>query len=154
MLAEHAAGGEIVHEIGRVVLDHRDLLQHHLALGLERLGLEAGPRGHVAHDVERERQVLVHHAHVNDRRLARRERVQLGAQAIRDWAISTWSKRSLPLNSRCSMRCVTPASGGRSSRAHADPDADGDRAHGVIGLGDDTKAVGKGCLVVHGPEPT
>ena len=32
-------------------------------------------------------------------------------------AIATWSKRSLPLNSRCSMRWVTPASAGRSSRA-------------------------------------
>ena len=84
MVAEHAARGEVVHEVGRVVLDHRDLLEHDLALGLERVGLEARARGHVAHHVERERQVLVEHAHVHDGRLAGREGVQLGAEAIGD----------------------------------------------------------------------
>ena len=82
VVAEHAARRQVVHEIGGIVLDHRDLLEHDLALGLERLGLEARARGHVAHDVERERQVLVQHAHVHDGRFARRVGVELGAQAI------------------------------------------------------------------------
>ena len=53
------------------------------------------------------------------------------------------------------MRCVTPASDGRSSRAPtptqtptATERTDGDR------LGDDAQAAGQGCLLVHGPEPT
>ena len=155
VVAEDAAGSEVVHEIGGVVLDHRDLLEHHLALGLERLVLEARARRHVAHDVERQRQVLVEHAHVHDGRLARRERVQLGAEAIGDArdldlveALAALEQQVL--DEMRDARLARPL----VARADADEDADRDRAHRIDLLGDDSQAVGKGCLLVHGPEPT
>ena len=155
MLAEHAARGEVVHEIGGVVLDHRDLLEHDLALGLERLGLEARARGHVAHHVERQRQVLVEHAHVHDGRLARRERVELGAEAVGD-ARDLDLVVALAALEQQVLDEVRDAGLGRPlvARADADEDADRDRAHRLDRLGDDAEAVGKRCLLMHGPERT
>ena len=155
VLAEHAARREVVHEVGGVVLDHRDLLEHDLALGLERLGLEARARRHVAHDVERERQVLVEHAHVHDRRLARRVRVELGAEAIGDAGDLDLVEALAALEEQV-LDEVRDAGLGRPlvARADADEHADRDRAHRVDLLGDDAQAVGKCRLLVHGPEPT
>ena len=155
VLAEDAARRQVVHEIGRVVLDHRDLLEHDLALGLERVGLEARARGHVAHDVERQRQVLVQHAHVHDRRLARRVGVELGAQAIGHAgdldlveALAALEQQVLDEVRDAGLRRPLVAG------ADADEHADRHRAHRLDRLGDDAEPAGECRLLVHGPEPT
>ena len=126
-----------MHEIGGVVVDHRDLLEHHLALGLERLGREARARGHVAHDVERERQVLVEHAHVDDGRLARREGVQLGAEPIGDAGDLDLVEAPAALEEQMLDEMRHARLGGLLvTRADADEDADCDRAHAGDRLGD------------------
>ena len=79
--AEHGLGGDVVDEILRVVLDHRDLLEHDLALGVD-LG-ERRLEDHVGHHVERVLEAVVGHARVDDRRLARGGGVQLAAHARR-----------------------------------------------------------------------
>jgi hypothetical protein len=66
----------------RLVLVHRDLLEHDLALGVD-----IGPRrrkDHVAHHVDRGLEMVVGHAREDDGVLPRRRRVQLAAQPIED----------------------------------------------------------------------
>ena len=85
MRAEDDLGCDVVHEVLRVVLHHRDLLEHHLALGVE-IG-ERRLEDHVDHRVERLLEVVVGHTRVDDRRLPRRGRVQLathGVEQLRD----------------------------------------------------------------------
>ena len=80
MRSEDGLGGEIVHEVLRVVLDHRDLLEDDLALGVD---VHQGRReDHVRHHVEGDVDVVVGHARVDDGGLARRGRVQLAPHRI------------------------------------------------------------------------
>ena len=51
----------LVHDVGRVVVVHRELFEDHAALGLELVGVEPGRRDHVGDDVDRHRQVVVEH---------------------------------------------------------------------------------------------
>ena len=155
VLAEHAARGEVVHEIGGVVLDHRDLLEHDLALRTRALVLEARARSHVAHHVERERQVLVEHADVDDGRVRGRERVQLGAELVEDAGDLDLVVALAALEQQV-LDEVRDAGLGRPlvARADVDEDADRDRAHRLDLLGDDAEAVGKRCQLMHGPERT
>ena len=69
-----------MYEILRVVLDHRDLLEHDLALGVD-VG-ERRLEHHVRHHVERDLDVVVGDARVDDRRLARRRSVQLAPHRV------------------------------------------------------------------------
>ena len=69
-------------ELLRRVLVHRDLLEDDLTLGVELV--EARREHHVAHHLDRGREVLVRHARVDDRVLARRRRVQLAAEPVED----------------------------------------------------------------------
>ena len=80
VLVEHGLGEQVVDELLRRVLDHRDLLEHHLALGVE-VG-EGRREDHVRHHVERVLEVPVGNARVDDRVLARRGRVQLAAHLV------------------------------------------------------------------------
>ena len=57
MVAEDRLGEQVVHEILGLVLVHRDLLEHHLALGVELL--EARREDHVRHHVDGRLQVVV-----------------------------------------------------------------------------------------------
>ena len=58
--------------------------------------------------------------------------------------MSSAVRRWVPLNSRCSRKCETPASWpGLVARADADPDAEGDAAHRRHGLGEDPQPVGQ-----------
>ena len=82
MAAEDRLGDDVVHEILRVVLDHRDLLEHDLALGVE-LG-EDRLEDHVDHHVERLLEPVVGHARVDDGRLARGRRIQLAADPVEE----------------------------------------------------------------------
>ena len=80
MVAEDRPGEHVVDLVLRLVLVHRDLLEHHLALGLE-----VRPRGaqqHVAQHLERLLEVLVEEVRVQDGRLLAGRRVHLGAEAV------------------------------------------------------------------------
>ena len=82
MVAEHRLGDQVVHEVLRRVLVHRDLLEHDLALGVE-VG-ERGREHHVAHHVHRRLEVVIRDARVDERVLARRRGVQLAAEPVED----------------------------------------------------------------------
>ena len=82
MVAEDGLGDQVVHEILRRVLVHRDLLEHDLALGVELV--EQRREDHLAHHVERGLDVVVRHARVDERVLARRGGVQLAAEPVED----------------------------------------------------------------------
>ena len=76
-LAEH-----VEHRVLRVVLVHRDLLEHDLALGVH--VLERRTPDHVGHHVEGGRQVLVEHARVDRGALLVGAGVELGAHAVEE----------------------------------------------------------------------
>ena len=102
-------------ELLRRVLVHRDLLEHDLALGVELV--EERREDHVAHHVERRLEVVVGHARVDERVLARRRGVQLAAEPVEDLGdLERACSRGVPLKSRCSMKCETPAFASVSSR--------------------------------------
>ena len=114
VVAEHSLAHQVVDELVRRVLVHRDLLEHDLALGVE-LGEERRV-DHVAHHVERLLEVVVGDAHVDDGVLARGRGVQLPAEPVEDLGDLLRGVERVPLKSRCSRKCVTPALEGVSSR--------------------------------------
>ena len=77
-----ASRDQVVDELLRRVLVHRDLLEHDLALGVELV--EERREDHVAHHVERRLEVDVGHARVDDGVLARRRGVELAAELVED----------------------------------------------------------------------
>ena len=79
-VAEHRLGGEVVDEVVRRVLDHRDLLEDDLALGVD--VHERGLEDHVGHHVERLLEPVVGDARVDDGRVARGRGVQLAAELV------------------------------------------------------------------------
>ena len=80
MPAEHRLGGEVVDEVLRVVVDHRDLLEHDLALGVD--VVERGREDHVRHRLERVGQVAVGDARVEHGRLAGGRGIELAAHGV------------------------------------------------------------------------
>ena len=82
MVAEDRLADQVVDELLRRVLVHRDLLEHDLALGVE--VVEERREDHVAHHVERRLDVAVGDARVDDRVLARGRGVQLAAEPVED----------------------------------------------------------------------
>ena len=140
--AENRLGREVVDEVLRVVVDHRDLLEHHLALAVD-VG-ERRLEDHVRHRVERLLEVVVGNARVDDGRLARGRGVQLAAhrvEQLRD-VLRAVAGRALEEqvldevgDARLRARLV--------ARAGADPEAERDRAHAVDVLGDDPLASGE-----------
>ena len=82
MGAEDGLGDQVVDELLRRVLVHRDLLEHDLALGVELV--EERREDHLAHHVERRLEVVVGHARVDDRVLAGGRGVQLAAHPVED----------------------------------------------------------------------
>ena len=114
MVAEDGRGEDVVHLVLRLVLVHRDLLEHHLALGLEvRVG---GAQQHVAHHLERALEVLVEEVGVQDRRLLAGGRVDVGAEAVELLRDLLRGQLGVPLNSMCSRKCEMPACSSPSSR--------------------------------------
>ena len=80
MAAEDGLPEHVEDRVLRVVLVHRDLLEHDLALGVD--VAERGPPDHVGHHVEGARQVLVEHPRVDRRGLLVGAGVELGAHAV------------------------------------------------------------------------
>ena len=82
MAAEDRLRDDVVNEVLRVVVDHRDLLEHDVALGVD--VLEGRVVDHARHHVERGLEPVVGDARVHERRLARRGCVQLAAETVED----------------------------------------------------------------------
>ena len=82
MAAEDRLPDQVVDELLRRVLVHRDLLEHDLALGVE--VVEVRREDHVAHHVERGLDMAVGHAREDDGVLARGGGVQLAAEPVED----------------------------------------------------------------------
>ena len=135
MVAEDRLGDQVVHELLRRVLVHRDLLEHDLALGVELL--EERREDHVAHHVERRLEMVVGHARVDERVLARGRGVQLAAEPVEDLGDL---ERAVTLGALEEQVLDEVRDAGLASalvaRAGADPVADGDRADVVEPLGD------------------
>ena len=136
VVAEHRFREEVVHELLRRVLVHRDLLEHDLALGVE-LG-ERRREDHVRHHVERGLEMRVGNARVDDGVLARGRRVQLAAEPVEDLRdLLRACSDDAPLKRRCSRKCETPgALLFLVARAGADPVAERDGADARHALGD------------------
>ncbi len=80
--AEDRLRDDVVDEVLRVVVDHRDLLEHDLAFGIDLL--ERRVVDHPDHHVQRLLDAVVGYAGVDERRLARGGRVQLAAEPVED----------------------------------------------------------------------
>ena len=135
MVAEDRLAHQVVHELVRRVLVHRDLLEHDLALGVEIR--EERRVDHVAHHVERLLQVVVGDADVDEGVLARGGRVQLAAQPVEDLGdvLRRVGARAFEQQMLDEMR-EAGSRGRLVARAGADPEAEGDRAHARDPLGD------------------
>ena len=135
MAAEDRLRDDVVHEVLRVVVDHRDLLENDVAL---RVDVGEGRVVHHSHDhVERSLEPVVGHAGVDERRLARRGRVQLPAQAVEDLGDLLRGVRARPLEEQV-LDEVRDAGArvGLVARAGADPEAERHGADGRNVLGD------------------
>ena len=147
MRPEDGLGREVVHDVLRVVLHHRDLLEHDLALRVD-VG-QRGREDHVRHHVERDVDVVVGDAGVDDGRLARGGGVELAAHRVEqlgdpDGVVALGALEEQVLDE------VRDAGLGRRlvAGAGADPEPDRRRANPVDVLGDDALAAGKGCETV------
>ena len=136
MRAEDRLGGEIVDGVLRVVLDHRDLLEDDLTLGVD--VHERRRKDHVGHDVEGDVDVVVGDAGVDDRCLTRGGRVQLASHCVEQLGDLDGTVALRPLeqemldevrDTRARRRLV--------ARAGSDPETDRGRADAVDVLGDD-----------------
>ena len=127
---------EVVHELLRRVLVHRDLLEHHLALLVD-LG-EGGREDHVGHHLERRLHVVIGDARVDDGVLPRGRGVQLGAHRVERLGdlLRVEAPRALEQQVLDEVRDAG-AVGALVARADVDPEAERDRAHARDPLGDD-----------------
>ena len=82
MVAEDRLGDQVVDQLLRRVLVHRDLLEHDLALGVELV--EERREDHLAHHVQRGLELVVGDAREDERVLARGRGVQLAPEAVED----------------------------------------------------------------------
>ena len=137
--AEDRLGQEVVDEILRRVLDHRDLLEHDLPLRVEIR--ERRCEDHVCHHVEGSLEMTVRDACVDDRGLARRRGVQLAAHLVEDLGDLLRRVRARALEEQV-LDEVRDAGlrVGLVARARADPEPERDGAHVVEALGDQALA--------------
>ena len=84
VVAEDRLGEHVVDAVLGLVLVHRDLLEHDLALGVDLVGRQRRGEQHLGHQVERLLGVLVEEAGVQVRRLLAGRRVGRGAHAVEE----------------------------------------------------------------------
>ena len=139
VVAEDGLREEVVHELLRRVLVHRDLLEHDLALLVD-LG-EGRREDHVGHDLERRLDVVIGDARVDDGVLARRRGVELGAHRVERLGdlLRVEAPRALEQEVLDEVRDAG-AVVALVARADVDPEAERDRAHARDALGDDALA--------------
>ena len=82
MLGPDLRREEVVDDVVGRVLDHPDLLQDHRLLALQLLGVEERVQQDVGQEIDRERQVLVEHLHVEAGVLLGGEGVHLAAHRV------------------------------------------------------------------------
>ena len=147
MAAEDRLRDDVVDEVLRVVVDHRDLLEHDLALGVD-LG-EHRVVDHADDHVERRLEPVVGDAGVDERRLPRGGRVQLAAETVEDLRDLLRGVRAGALEEQVLDEVRDPgARVGLVARAGADPEAERDGADTRNVLGDDSLAGGERGEVV------
>ena len=141
--AEDCLGREVVDEVLRVIVDHRDLLEHDLALAVD--VVEGRCEHHVRHRVERALHVRVGHARVDDGRLARGRGVQLAAHRVEELGDLL---RAVPLRALEEQVLDEVRDPGPRpwlvARPGADPESQRDRPHAAQRLAGDALAAGKG----------
>ena len=137
--AEDRFGGDVVDEVVRRVLDHRDLLEDDLALRVD--VRERRPEDHVRHHVERALEPVVGDACVDDGRLTRGRGVQLAAELVEDLRdlLRRVARRALEEQVLDEVRDACPRDG-LVPGAGPDPEPERDRAHAGNALGDDALA--------------
>ncbi len=136
MVGEDRICDQIVDELLRSILVHRDLLEHDLAFGIELR--ERGRKDHVTHDVHRDCEVMIRDARVDERVLARGGGVQLAAEPVEDLrnleraeALAAFEQEMLDEVRHAGLvALLVPGAG-------ADPVADRSRAHVIEPLRDD-----------------
>ena len=137
-------GEQVVHHVVGVVVVHRDLVEDHVALGLDVLGGEQRGGDHVAEHVDRQAEVLVEDPRVEAGVLLGGERVELAADRVeRDRDVERG-----PLAGALEQQVleeVRAAVQGRRlvARADADPDPDAGRPDAGQLLGDDAQPAGQ-----------
>ena len=137
-------GEELVDDVVGVVVVHGDLVEDHVALGLDVVGGQQRAGDHVAEDVDGQRQVLVEDPGVEAGVLLGGEGVELTADLVeRDGdvegrALSGALEQQVLEEVRGAVQ-----GGGLVARADADPDADRGRADARHVLGDDAQAAGQ-----------
>ncbi len=67
MVAEERGQERVAEQVLGIVVPHRDLLEHHLALDVDVDCAATAPQHHVAHEVHGERQIVVEHVRVEAR---------------------------------------------------------------------------------------
>ena len=82
MVAEHRRQEHVAERVLRIVVAHRDLLEHHVAFDLDVVGGAAATQHHVGDQVDRQLQVGVEHVRVVAGVLPGGERVQLAADRV------------------------------------------------------------------------
>ncbi len=128
VLAEDGLAEQVEDLLLRIVLVHRDLLEHDLPLGLQ--FLQARAPEHVAHHIERPLQMAVEHACVERGRLPVGARVDLRAHRVEDLVDLLRSEalgaaEQHVLQQMRDPRLAVPLGRG----AGADPEAERHRAH-------------------------
>ncbi len=136
---EHRLSDQIVHELLRCVLVHRNLLEHDFPLGVELV--EERREDHVAHHIERLLDVHVRDASVDDGVLARGRGVQLAAELVEQLRDLERRVLARPLEQQVLDEVRDAGLGvGLVARAGADPVADRGRADVVEPLADHSLA--------------
>ena len=130
-LAEH-----VEDRVLRIVLVHRDLLEHDLALGVD-VAERRSPH-HVGHHVERRRQVLVEHPRVDRGALLVGAGVELGAHAV-EQLVDLRRRVAVGAAEQQVLEEVREAGLGHrlTARAGGHEEAQGRGPHGGHGLRDD-----------------
>ena len=131
-LAEH-----VEDQLLGIVLVHRDLLEHHLALLGEPLHRRRGD--HLRHHVEGALEMLVEHARVERGHLLAGAGVQLGAHRVED-LVDLLGAVAIGAAEQHVLEQVREALG---ARAGADPEPDRHRANGGHALSGDAHATGQ-----------
>ena len=136
VVAEDRRAEHVEDRVLRVVLVHRDLLEHDLALGVD--VVERRPPDHVGHHVERARQVLVEHPRVDRRGLLVGARVELRAHRVEQLVDLGRREAVRPAEQHVLEEVREPGLLGQlAARPRADEEAQGRGSHGAHVLRDD-----------------
>ena len=135
MVAEDRRREHVVHLVRGLVLVHGDLLDHHLALGVD--VRVAGAQHHVLQHVERAVEVAVQKPRVDRRGLLARAGVDLGAHRVEGLVDLQRAEPVGALEQQVLEEVREPRLGGALvTRTRADPEPERDGANGGDVLAD------------------